>query len=219
MSMKKPHMSSEGPFYWIARTFRKMHSLYLKWTYPFASVGHHFSAHPSCDIRRSVSGFMKIGDFVLLEKNVRLDVPVDPTGEELVILIGDRCAFGQRATILAINRVEIRNNSIFAPSVLITDHKHEFEDVTIPIRDQGGSKGGTVVVEEGCWIGFGTAIVSTEGELVIGKNSVVGANSLVTRSIPPYSVVTGNPARVVKHFDLEKEEWVLGSVSMQTPKK
>jgi len=91
--------------------------------------------------------------------------------------------------------------------------------VHVPIRDQGGTKSGTVVVEEGCWIGYGTAIVSTQGELVIGKNSVVGANSLVTRSVPPYSVVTGNPARVVKHFDLEKGEWVLGSSGMQTAKK
>jgi acetyltransferase-like isoleucine patch superfamily enzyme len=219
MFMKTPQMSSEGPFYWVARTIRKMHSLYLKWTYPFASIGHHFSAHPTCDIPRAVAGFMKIGNFVLLEKDVRLDIPVDPTGEELVILIGDRCAFGQRATILAINRIEIRDNSIFAPSVLITDHNHEFDDVHVPIRDQGGTKSGTVVVEEGCWIGYGTAIVSTQGELVIGKNSVVGANSLVTRSVPPYSVVTGNPARVVKHFDLEKGEWVLGSSGMQTAKK
>jgi acetyltransferase-like isoleucine patch superfamily enzyme len=204
-------MSFEDPFYWIARAIRKVHSLWLTWTYPFASIGHHFSAHPSCDIRRAVSGYMKIGNSVLLERNVRLDVPLVPTRNELVILIGDGCVFGQRATILAINRVQIEQNSIFAPSVLITDHNHEFEDVTLPIRDQGGTKGGTVRIEEGCWVGFGSAIVCSQGELVIGRNSVVGANSLVTRSIPPYSVVTGNPARVVKHFDSERGEWVLGS--------
>jgi acetyltransferase-like isoleucine patch superfamily enzyme len=160
---------------------------------------------------------MRIGNSVLLERNVRLDIPIAPTKEELVILIGDGCAFGQRATILAINRVQIEQNSIFAPSVLIADHNHEFEDVTLPIREQGGTRGGTVRIEEGCWVGFGSAIVSTQGELVIGRNSVVGANSLVTRSIPPYSVATGNPARVVKHFDSEKGEWVLGS-SGSTPK-
>jgi acetyltransferase-like isoleucine patch superfamily enzyme len=210
-------MSFEDPSYWIARAHRKVHSLWLTRTYPFASIGHHFSAHPSCDIRRSVSGYMRIGNSVLLERNVRLDIPIAPTKEELVILIGDGCAFGQRATILAINRVQIDQNSIFAPSVLIADHNHEFEDVTLPIREQGGTRGGTVRIEEGCWVGFGSAIVSTQGELVIGRNSVVGANSLVTRSIPPYSVATGNPARVVKHFDSEKGEWVLGS-SGSTPK-
>src|ERR1035437_3193999 len=138
--MKKPQMSSEGLFYWIARAFRKLYSLWLTWTYPFASIGRRFSAHPSCDLRRSIAGFMSIGNAVLLERNVRLDVPLAPAKEELVILIGDNCVFGQRATILAINRVQIERNSIFAPSVLITDHNHEFADVTLPIRDQGGTR-------------------------------------------------------------------------------
>lgn len=211
-------MSFEDPFYWISRAIRKIHSLWITWTYPFSAVGQRFSAHPTCDLRRSVAGFMRIGNSVLLEKNVRLDVPLVPKKEELVILIGDGCVFGQRATILAINRVEIEKNSIFAPSVMITDHNHEFEDITVPIREQGGTKGGTVRIEEGCWVGFGAAIVCSQGELVIGKNSVIGASSLVTRSVPPYSVVTGNPARVVKHFDLEKREWVLGAAS-PTPKR
>jgi acetyltransferase-like isoleucine patch superfamily enzyme len=66
-------------------------------------------------------------------------------------------------------------------------------------------------IEEGCWIGYGAAIVCGKGELVIGSNSVIGANAVVSRSIPPNSVVTGNPARVVKQFDPVKGEWVLGS--------
>ena len=204
-------MHSESLFYWVSRTIRKLNSLRLATTYPFASIGKRFSAHPTCDLRRSVAGYMKIGNGVLFERNVRLDVPLVPKKDELVIIIGDGCVFGQRTTILSINRVEIEKNSIFAGSTLITDHNHAFEDVAIPIRDQGGTEGGTVRIEEGCWIGFGAAIVSSQGELVIGRNSVVGANSLVTRSIPPYSVVTGNPARVVKHFDTTKGEWVLGS--------
>jgi acetyltransferase-like isoleucine patch superfamily enzyme len=93
------------------------------------------------------------------------------------------------------------------------DHNHAFEDVTVPIALQGTTKGGTIRIEAGCWIGFGAAIVCNEGELVIGRNSVVGVNSVVTRSIPPYSVVSGNPARVVKQFDPMKGKWVLGSIA------
>ena len=209
--MKKPQKTSEDPLFRISRAIRKLHSLWLTWTYPFASIGRGFSAHPTCDLRRPVAGYMKIGNGVLLERNVRIDVPLVPAKEELVILIGDGCVLGQRTTVLGINRIQIENNCIFAASIVITDHNHEFGDITIPIGDQGGSAGGTVRIEEGCWIGFGAAIVSSQGELVIGKNSVVGANSLVTRSIPPYSVVTGNPARVVKHFDPTTGQWVLGS--------
>ncbi len=55
------------------------------------------------------------------------------------------------------------------------------------------------------------------GELVIGRNSVIGADSVITKSVPPYSVVVGNPGRVIKHFDLIKQAWVLGPArSMET---
>ena len=49
------------------------------------------------------------------------------------------------------------------------------------------------------------------GELVIGRGSVVGANSVVSRSVPAYSVVAGNPAKIVKQYDQDKKVWVLGS--------
>ena len=88
----------------------------------------------------------------------------------------------------------------------ITDHNHAFEDVTVPTALQGITEGGTIRIEEECWIGFGVTIVCGQGELVIGKHSVIGANSLVTRSIPPYSVVSGNPARIVKQFDPSKRD-------------
>jgi acetyltransferase-like isoleucine patch superfamily enzyme len=91
------------------------------------------------------------------------------------------------------------------------DHNHAFEDVNVSIADQGITEGGTILIGEGCWVGFGAAIVCSKGELIIGRHSVIGANSVVTRSVPPYSVVTGNPARVVKSYDPVKEEWVIGS--------
>jgi acetyltransferase-like isoleucine patch superfamily enzyme len=82
------------------------------------------------------------------------------------------------------------------------------------MSDHGINDGGKIRIESGCWIGFRAAIVCGKGELVIGKNSVVGANSVVTRSVPPYSVVTGNPARVVKQYDVAKGKWVLGSAKI-----
>jgi acetyltransferase-like isoleucine patch superfamily enzyme len=54
--------------------------------------------------------------------------------------------------------------------------------------------------------------VCTRGELVLGRNCVVGANALVTQSFPPYSVIFGNPARVIKQFDPARNKWVLGCV-------
>jgi acetyltransferase-like isoleucine patch superfamily enzyme len=197
----------EDPLRQIMRVRRKLHSLWLSWTYPFAAIGRRFSADSSCDVRRAIASYIKIGNNVLFDRNVRVDVVVVPRHSDPVILLDDGCNLGQRVTILAINKIHIERNNLFGPSVLVTDHNHEFANVTVPIMDQGTTQGGTVRIEEGCWIGFGAAIICSRGELVIGKNSVIAANSVVTRSVPPYSVVSGNPARVARQYDPTSGKW------------
>jgi acetyltransferase-like isoleucine patch superfamily enzyme len=205
------HNISEDPLSWITRIANRLHSQWMRWTYPFASLGSNFCVHYSCDLRRSIAPRIEIGNSVWLDRDIWINIPVAPEGTDPVISIDEGCKIGRRCVISAKNRIHFERNVVFAPSVLVMDHNHAFEDVTVPIRRQGTTPGGTIRIEEGCWIGFGVAIVCGKGELVIGKNSVVGANAVVTRSIPPYSVATGNPARVVKHFDPSRNEWVLGA--------
>jgi acetyltransferase-like isoleucine patch superfamily enzyme len=162
---------------------------------------------------------MKFGNSVWLDGNVWLNIPFIPEGTEPVIVLDDGCKIGRRCMISAQNRVHLEKDTVFGPHVLVMDHNHAFEDVTVPIGLQGTTEGGTIRIEEGCWVGFGAAIVCGKGELVVGKNSVIGANSVVTRSIPPHSVVTGNPARVVKQFDPAKGKWVLGTTILSNQKK
>jgi acetyltransferase-like isoleucine patch superfamily enzyme len=202
---------SKDPLSLVSRILSRLYTLWLVWTYPFVSVGKNFWAHYSCDLRRPVASHIKIGNSVALDRDVWLNIPAAaPGGNNPVIVIEDGCKVGRRCMISAKNSVHIERNVIFSPSVLVMDHNHAFEDVTVPILAQGVTKGGAIRINEGCWIGYGVAIVCGHGELVIGKNSVIGANSVVTRSVPPGSVVTGNPARVVKRFDPSKGEWVLG---------
>jgi acetyltransferase-like isoleucine patch superfamily enzyme len=202
--------SFEDPIRLLLRIIKKLHSLWLTWTYPFESVGRRLSVHYSCDIRRTIAGYIKIGNDVLIDRDARVDVPIVRNENAPVILLDDGCKIGPRITILAINRIHVGKDAIFGPGVLLMDHDHEFRDITRPIVAQGSTHGGTIHIEEGCWIGFGAAIVCSKGELVIGRSSVVGANSVVTRSVPPYCVVTGNPARVVQRYDPAKKDWVVG---------
>jgi acetyltransferase-like isoleucine patch superfamily enzyme len=201
----------EDPLSWIVRIANKFRSAWMRRTYPFISLGGDFCVHYSCDLKRSIAPYIKIGDSVLLDRDVWVNIPVAPASDEPVIQFDEGCKVGRRCVISARNRIHFERNVIFAPSVLVMDHNHAFEDVKVPIKDQGVTNGGTIRIEEGCWIGFGAAIVCGKGELVIGSNSVIGANAVVSRSIPPNSVVTGNPARVVKQFDPALGEWVLGS--------
>jgi acetyltransferase-like isoleucine patch superfamily enzyme len=207
-SKRKP---AEDPLLWVARIANKLRSLWMLWTYPFAAVGTKFCVHYSCDMKRSIAPHIAIGDSVLLDRDVWINIPVMPEDDTPVIVIDDGCRIGRRCVISAKNRIHFERDVVFAPSVLVMDHNHAFEDVNVPIKDQGITAGGTITIEEGCWIGFGVAIVCGKGDLVIGRHSVIGANAVVTRSIPENSVVTGNPARVVKQFDPSKGEWVLGS--------
>jgi acetyltransferase-like isoleucine patch superfamily enzyme len=179
----------EDPLRWIDRIANKLRSLWVRRTYPFVSLGSAFQVHYSCDLKRSIAPYIKIGDSVLLDREVWINIPFAPESGEPAIVFDDGCRVGRRCVISAINQIHFERNVILAPSVLVMDHNHAFEDVRIPIKDQGVTKGGMIRIEEGCWIG----------------------NAVVSRSIPPNSVVTGNPARVVKQFDPVKGEWVLGS--------
>lgn len=189
---------------------------WLRLTYPFHSVGENFWAHYSCDIRRPMVRSMQIGNSVWLDRDVWLNIPFPPEHDSPVIIFEDGCKVGRRCMICAKNKIHVGKNVIFGPSVLVMDHNHAFEDIDVPIGAQGITEGGTIVIEEGCWIGFGAVIVCSQGEIVIGRNSVIGANSVVGRSVPPCSVVSGNPARTVKQFNPSKGQWALGSASSST---
>ncbi len=196
----------------IARILAKLNSVWVSKTYPFVSVGSLLSIHPSVDLDREMACRIKLGNSVLISKDAWLNVTGTLEKEAgPAIIIDDNCAIAKRCQVSAKNCVHLERDVILSSSVLIMDHNHAFEDISIPIRDQGVTEGGTVRIEQGCWIGHGAAIICDKGELVLGRNSVVAANAVVTRSFPAYSVISGNPARIVKQFDAVKNAWVLGA--------
>jgi acetyltransferase-like isoleucine patch superfamily enzyme len=192
----------EDPLSLTTRLANKFRSLWMGWTYPFASVGSEFCAHYTCDLRRSIAPYIKIGDSVLLDRDVWVNIPVLPDTNEPVIVFEEGCKVGKRSMISAKNRIHFERNVVLAPSVLVMDHNHAFENVNVPIKSQGITPGGTIRIEEGCRIGFGAAIVCGKGELVIGRNSVIGPNAVVSRSVPPNSVIAGNPGQIVNDLSV-----------------
>jgi acetyltransferase-like isoleucine patch superfamily enzyme len=197
------------PLEYHFRGVTKLYSLWLSYTYPFARVGHNISVQYPCIISKKFSPRMSIGSNVIVRKDTWLNI-VEDERDEVKLVIGDNCVLGGRDTISAKNMIHIERDVMMATSVLIQDHHHAYEDIHMSIRNQGTTPGGRIRIEEGCWIGKGAAIICNEGELVIGRNSVIGANALVTRSCAPGSVLVGNPARLARQFDPAKEVWVGG---------
>lgn len=110
---------------------------------------------------------------------------------------------GHYCHITCVKSVVISENVLIADRVFIGDNYHSYENITMPIQHQGIASRGTVFIGKNSWIGDGAAIVSCN----IGRNCVIGANSVVTNDIPDYSVAVGSPAKVVKRYNQKLRHW------------
>ena len=148
--------------------------------------------------------FMKEGSSVA--ENVYIGPIVKYAGIEYSpkIIIGENTHIAKNGSIACIDRVEIGKNVLFARNVHITDHSHGYEDINHPITPQPLISKGPVIIEDDCWLGFNCEILSG---VHIGKHCVVAARAVVTKDVPPYSIVAGNPARVVKQYNFETQRW------------
>jgi acetyltransferase-like isoleucine patch superfamily enzyme len=199
---------SEDPLLWVPRFLTKANSIWMKLTYPFASFGRGISVHYTCEIHRFYAHRLHIGDSVIMDPDVWLNIPVDACDPQASMVIGKGCKIGRRSVISAKNRIVLEDDVLFAPGVFITDHNHDYVDIETAIWKQGTTPGGTILIERNCWLGYGSMVLATKGDVVVGRNSVVGAYSVVTESCPPYSVLVGNPARIVKQFDPNSKMWL-----------
>lgn len=118
------------------------------------------------------------------------------------VFIGNNTLIGMSNVI--IGPVTIGNNVIFAQNIVTSGLNHEYRDVSIPISLQK-TVVSEITIEDDCWIAANSVI--TAG-VTVGKHSVIAAGAVVTKNIPPYSVAAGNPAKVIKKYDFNVNEWV-----------
>lgn len=127
------------------------------------------------------------------------------------IHFGENVEIGMYSRITAQEKVEIGKNVFSGPHIFIADYNHEYRNIDIPINKQGRlvkknteiDEGG-VLIGDDTWIGTNVVIVGT---VKIGKHCVIGANSVITKDIPDYSVVVGSPSRVIKRYNKETNQW------------
>lgn len=121
------------------------------------------------------------------------------------IKIGNGSDIGERTRISINNTLTIGEKVLISPNVYITDCDHSYSNINIAIMDQGiTTSNNNIFIDNHTFIGINSVII---GDIKIGKGVVVGANSVVTKSIPDYCVAVGNPIKIIKKYDVKQKKW------------
>lgn len=147
---------------------------------------------------------ISIGDNTTILDGARICVYGD--ANEVSIEIGDRCYIGFGVTLLALagKKIKIGHDVLLASNILITSECHGMNpEIDVPYMDQLLS-GDAVDIGDGCWLGERVCILPG---VKIGKKCIIGAGSVVTKSVPDYSIVVGNPAKVIKRYNFDNHIW------------
>jgi acetyltransferase-like isoleucine patch superfamily enzyme len=154
-------------------------------------VGRDSTIHPYCRIE-------------IITENPHIEGPSLPA-QDARIEVGDRVVINSFTHIGAMRRIVLGNDVGIASGVCIEDHHYEYEGAgeDKPLKKQP-FRVADVIIEDGVMIGEHATVLLG---VTIGKNSWIGANSVVTQNIPAYSIAAGVPAKVVRRLNTETGIW------------
>jgi acetyltransferase-like isoleucine patch superfamily enzyme len=138
-------------------------------------------------------GRLELGEHVLFEPHVWLTGPAPAR-----IKIGSGTFLNIGVMVAAYELVEIGAHCMFANGCFVTDANHRFDDPDRPITWQGFTSKGPTRIGDNVWCGAN--VVVTSG-VTVGERCVIGANSVVTTDLPPFSIAAGSPARVLRTIE------------------
>lgn len=153
---------------------------------------------------------MEFGNGFTCGYNCRLESVEGTKGQFGKIIFGTNVKIGDNVHIASASKVQIGNNVLFASHIFITDldhGKYAGENQTNPsvnpdVREIHSEE---VQIGDNVWIGENVIVLKG---VTIGKGSIIGSASVVTKSIPEGCIAVGSPARVIKKYDEERQEWL-----------
>ncbi len=187
------------PYNLLVKIYSLQNKLYTFWVQNiFKVVGTNLSIKFPINIRGGSS--ITLGDNVSIGTNVILNywgnTTIKSIDSKINILSG--VSIGDYCHITALGYITIGNNVLFGRYVLVSDNSHgdsSLDSLKISPSKRNICNRGRIIIGDDVWIGDKVTIL---GPVLIGNNSIIAANSVVNRNVPPYSIVAGVPARVVK---------------------
>jgi acetyltransferase-like isoleucine patch superfamily enzyme len=145
---------------------------------------------------------ISIGNNVSFDQRLRLDTIEEFFGDKFTpeIKIGNNVSIQKDCHIGAIHKIIIGNNVLLASKVYISDHSHgeiNADAIKLPPAKRRLYSKGPVIIEDNVWLGEGVVVLPG---VTIGENSIIGANAVVTKSIPRNCVAGGNPAKIIREI-------------------
>ena len=127
---------------------------------------------------------------------------VNIKGDDCKLIIKNNVSITDRCIISAANRIEIGNGCLLGRDTFITDNSHgeniSINELNISPHERNIFSKVTVIIGDNVWTGKNVCIMPN---VKIGNGAIIGANSVVTHNIPPYSVAVGSPAKVIKTIE------------------
>jgi acetyltransferase-like isoleucine patch superfamily enzyme len=181
---------------WYERTHRRLNRMRID---RLAAAGGFYVRHPiEGDVLEALEdGRLRIGEGTHLEPGCWLTL-----GPRAEIEIGGGCFLNRETMLAADERIEIGDHVMFANHCFVGDADHRFDDPELPITWQGFSRKGPVRIGDNVWLGKGCVVT---GGVEIGERAVIGANSVVTRDVPPRTIAAGAPATVIREIRFRTE--------------
>lgn len=163
--------------------------------------------------RRTITNFagegIFIGNNVRFGNDLRLSLYSSNSFQKPKIVIKDNVYAGNHISLLTASDIIIEEDVLMASYINILGENHSMDPMSSLTYGKQPLTTAPITIKNGAWIGQNVSILCGTNGITIGEKCIIGAGSVVTKSIPDFSIAVGNPAKVIKKFNFTSQSWEL----------
>jgi acetyltransferase-like isoleucine patch superfamily enzyme len=147
---------------------------------------------------------ISIGNNSFVSERTLINVNQRQSGQ-FEVVIGDNCFIGRENFFSSGKAIHIGHYTLTTTGCKFICSSHVIDNPMVPYMSSGTTSSDTIRVGVNCFFGACSVVI---GNVSIGWGSVIGASALITADVPPFSVVVGSPARVIKRYSFFRKQWI-----------